>query len=354
MDAVTAFASSLSEPALTAISVFFHDYGAAAALPLFALSALFLREKRRIVALAIALLLVFAANGALKEAYKVQRPCAEAPSKVPCPADYAFPSGHAMEFFAFAAAALGTSLFLPYLALALFVSFSRLYLGVHVLNDVIAGALLGVLLYMLSWKAAKRVFMLPRSVKAPLGNEAHRQAVHVAVGLLAMLLISAFGVLKIEAPIFLLFLSFAVVIHLKISGAKIPLVDSLLAMLEREKTLPAGGAFWYIGGLLFIMSFYRGSVSTALAIIAVLALGDGVSTLANQRGRIALPYNKHKTLEGVLAFFIAGGVPAYMLIGLPGLLLALVGAVVESIYFGLDDNVSIPIACVAVANMLAI
>ena len=69
------------------------------------------------------------------------------PSKIPCPQDYALPSTHAAAAFALAVSLLGTSLYFPALFFALFVSFSRIYIGVHTLADVSGGLAIALLAY---------------------------------------------------------------------------------------------------------------------------------------------------------------------------------------------------------------
>ena len=70
---------------------------------------------------------------------------------MPCPSDFSFPSGHACSSFA-TAGALTWSLRdklrrIGYatLALALLISLSRLYVGVHYPSDVLCGVLIGLL-----------------------------------------------------------------------------------------------------------------------------------------------------------------------------------------------------------------
>ena len=85
----------------------------------------------------------------LKESFDRERPPLADPGTdalVPLPDSPSFPSGHAATAFAAAAAvsALHPRLRLPLYGIAVLVALSRVYLGVHFLLDVVAGALLGV------------------------------------------------------------------------------------------------------------------------------------------------------------------------------------------------------------------
>lgn len=70
------------------------------------------------------------------------------------PLDASFPSGHAMSSFAGAMCIMFYSIKygIPAMILALIISFSRLYLYVHYPTDILAGAILGILIALLSKK----------------------------------------------------------------------------------------------------------------------------------------------------------------------------------------------------------
>ena len=88
---------------------------------------------------------------ALKNALNRERPCTIDPSiklAIEKPTSYSFPSGHTASCFA----AVGTLLFtykklgIPLLLFAVLMGLSRMYLFVHFPTDVIAGALVGILM----------------------------------------------------------------------------------------------------------------------------------------------------------------------------------------------------------------
>ncbi len=87
----------------------------------------------------------YALNTALKMLVRRQRPeLADLPALTPTPTQLSFPSAHASTAFAgaYAYSQLGAPRLLLY-GLAVKLSLSRLYLGVHYPSDVLAGALLG-------------------------------------------------------------------------------------------------------------------------------------------------------------------------------------------------------------------
>ena len=96
-----------------------------------------------------AILVAESCSALLKEWIERDRPPVADPlpeSLVDTPATYSFPSGHATVSFACAAtlALAVPRLSIPLYTLAVLISFSRVYVGVHYPLDVVAGAILGI------------------------------------------------------------------------------------------------------------------------------------------------------------------------------------------------------------------
>jgi len=119
-------------------------------------SALFLlmfpRTRKAGAAMAVSLVLeVLCCNVLLKPLVARPRPCdinQAVQMLIPRPDGYSFPSGHTGASFAAASALFfGRNKFrVPALVMAALIGFSRLYLYVHYPTDVLAGALVGIML----------------------------------------------------------------------------------------------------------------------------------------------------------------------------------------------------------------
>jgi undecaprenyl-diphosphatase len=78
---------------------------------------------------------------------------------VPVPHNYSMPSGHATAAFATAVAVglVHRRLLAPLLALAALIAFSRVWLGVHYLTDIVAGAAIGSAVSLTLWLVARGI-----------------------------------------------------------------------------------------------------------------------------------------------------------------------------------------------------
>ncbi len=181
-------------------------------------------------------------------------------------------------------------------------------------------------------------------------KETGRQLFHLIVGLAALGMLLYFGRGFTTAAVFCVLIVGMLLMNLRIRGLDIPLVTWFEKNFERNDVrLPGWGSACYAAGNLMLLTFLTDTHAIAACMI-VLALGDSISTMIGRHGKVKIPYNKSKTLEGSLAFFIAS-LSAYLFIGPPAILLAAVAAAVESIP-GLEDNLTIPMACTALLLIL--
>jgi len=116
------------------------------------------------------------------------------------------------------------------------------------------------------------------------------------------------------------------------------------------------GVVLYPISVLVLILLYRHHLHIAASAWAILALGDGMASMAGESlGGPSLPWNREKTWSGFVAFTIAGAAGAYVLarwvapalpvekVFIVSVAGALVGALVESVPIRLDDNVSVPL-----------
>ncbi len=181
-------------------------------------------------------------------------------------------------------------------------------------------------------------------------KETARQLFHIGIGICAIALLLLWDRGALIAGVFLTILIGLWLMNIRLLGGRVPLVAWFEERFEREDApLPGWGSACYAAGVLLTATFLHDPMRIA-AVLVCLAIGDGVSTLVGLRGRIRIPYNKRKTLEGSLALFIAS-LPAYAFIGPLAIPLALVAAVAESVPV-IDDNISIPVLCTALLLVL--
>jgi dolichol kinase len=128
-------------------------------------------------------------------------------------------------------------------------------------------------------------------------------------------------------------------------GWKIPVADWLERKFERKNVrFPGYGAFWYVVGALLVAILLSNAHEIDAAIVA-LAAGDSAATIFGILGTHPLPYNRRKTMEGSLAFFIFS-LTAFLFVGWMGIALAAITAIVESLATPVDDNLLIPVAAI--------
>ena len=176
-------------------------------------------------------------------------------------------------------------------------------------------------------------------------REDSRQVFHIFVGIGAIAVLLLLGRGFLLAAVFFTLIIGTILINARMRGMKIGLVEWFVERFEREDApLPGWGSACYAAGALIAVSFLS-DIGQIASIFLVLGVGDGLSTIIGRRGKVKLPYNQKKTLEGAAAIFIPS-LAAWAFIGPMALPLAFVAALSESVP-KLDDNLVIPAACTA-------
>ncbi len=172
--------------------------------------------------------------------------------------------------------------------------------------------------------------------------ELKRQLFHLAMGM--CIATGVFYLMPLVGLWILLPLILAIIIMITIGALAIKhkIVDFLMFHFERDKEIrefPFRGAIWYGIGIIFPIALMPTNV--ACAIIAVLSIGDSVSTVIGKTcGKIKIGM---RTLEGSLAFLAFGFFGALIFVNMQtALALAITGAVVELVS-PWDDNLMIPL-----------
>jgi undecaprenyl-diphosphatase len=327
-----------------------------ATMALVALLTYWKKEAGRLPAMFAVIALSFLLALALKQALGVARPCAISPNAMlACPDTFSLPSAHTTVAFGIVAASVGFQTFPIYFIWALLVALSRLFLGVHTIFDVSAGIAIAIFsAAVISSLGISDGAYSSKGLFTPLGpahrkrasDEFARKIVQAIIGLSAAATGYFFG---LEAALLLVTycLAFGIVLfHLKSYRMPFPIIDSVLAWLERPGD-PAGfGALNFFAGLLIALSLIP-SPGLALSMVYILAVSDGAAAFFGSGAKKGLPHHPYKTYRGSLAFF-AFALPSFFLGGLPALAAAVFATIIESLPLGLDDNLTIPWAGVIV------
>ncbi|OPY54296.1 MAG: Cytidylyltransferase family protein [Methanosaeta sp. PtaU1.Bin112] len=188
------------------------------------------------------------------------------------------------------------------------------------------------------------LLLLDKPLTGKAGNfffELRRKLIHLFFGLFLILLL--FFSSRIHLIFFLsTVLIFGIIMILLMqSGRKIPIADWLLETFERENVrFPGYGAFWYVAGSLLLALFLDNIYEIAAGVV-ILAAGDSAATIFGIIGCRRLPYNRRKTWEGSIAFFVFS-LPACLFVGWIGAALAAIAAFAESLPTPVDDNLLVP------------
>ena len=276
----------------------------------------------------------------LKKVIAISRPCQLNPNLyATCLPDYAYPSQHASTAFSFVFPLLGHAFFPLMYIIGLLVSGSRVYQGLHSWFDIGGGiAVAG-----LGYSIAEAIVVKKKNIIYR-DDERARQAIHASMGLL---LCSTIWFLGIETTLYFVLLGTCIgilIVHLTLIGINLPGIGKLLDKFERKGVMPGEGSMYYAFGVLFALGLLRDNPASAISVILILALGDGLATYVGKCcGNHKLPWNRNKTIEGSIGF-VVGAASALLVLPMPAtILIVVLATIVESLPIRLDDNITLPV-----------
>lgn len=239
------------------------------------------------------------------------------------------------------------------------VAFSRLYLGVHYLSDIIVGGIIGYVVaqfWIYLEEEHKILKWFAFHVKDKL--ELRRQVAHLLTGISIVFLLK---VNLLNAQMLFIILILGGILSVIVRFYRIPVIDRILLFFERPedlKSFPGKGSFFLVLGSLIAVQFFQYEI--ALAAISIMAVGDAITTVVGTYfGKIKNPLNPRKHLEGTALAIVASTFAAFFFVSFPAAFFgSLVGMVFESVtvrYISqiIDDNVIIPVVAGVVMSLVA-
>lgn len=229
------------------------------------------------------------------------------------------------------------------------IAFSRPYLGVHYVSDIVAGALIGYISGKL-WIYLEKKYQLIEWFFFHIKDkfEFRRQIAHLFIGMTIVFLLK----LKLlSSGLLFVILIIGGLISFISRKYKIPIIYEILLFFERPedlKTFPGKGSLFLIMGSWLTTIFFKEDI--ALAAIMIVAIGDSVATIIGKFfGKIKNPLNSQKHLEGTVLAIVFSTLGAFYFVNFKAAFAAsLITLVIESIYPSrlskiIDDNLIIPI-----------
>lgn len=182
----------------------------------------------------------------------------------------------------------------------------------------------------------------------PTKNEFTRELLH-ACGFTVPLLAHFLGASAMASLILAVSVLYAFSEIAKLEDKRFPIISWITrhAAAENELYGFATAPIYYAAGIMLTLLIFPSSISSVA--IAAFAMGDSAATIAGKIiGRNRLPFNKGKTIEGLLFGLTAGFFAALIYADMTrALIAALAASIVESLPLPVNDNLSIPIITAA-------
>lgn len=185
-------------------------------------------------------------------------------------------------------------------------------------------------------------------------KEIKRQAFHISCGIIVLVLLNFVHKNTVAAFLFVLSL-LGLAISFLSRTRKLPMIDRMLDVFDREEhreSFPGRGAIALAFGFFLALFFFK--LQIARAAILIVAIGDSLSHLIGKHfGKVDLPYNRLKKIEGIVAGGVLAKLAALIYIPfIPALAASAITMFVESLPLKIDDNLFLPVVAGIVLSLM--
>lgn len=340
---------------LTSIMYFITDFGVILLFAIIGTVALIRRKYKFILFMSLSVVIALETSFLLKMIFQVPRPYVLGYDQPMFLASgYAFPSIHTAVMCAlipFQKYLFGKKS-LPFIYFFLgAVIFSRMYLGVHNLSDIMAGITVGLVsTYAILSFEKKYGFIEWFNAHITDKFELRRQIMHLCTGSAIVLLLKLH--LMSTQILFAITLLGGILVILA-RKIRLPVIHKILEYFERPHHMakfPGRGSFFLVLGAALATLVFDPQI--AMAAIMIMAVGDSVTNIVGRHfGKILNPFNAKKNLEGTGTAIVCATLAALFFVPFwPAFVASAVSMALESIDLGvkkfqieIDDNVMIPL-----------
>lgn len=349
---------------LTGFMHFVTDFGLLFLIVVIGAASLWKRKYKMLMFMIICSVLAFESSFILKMIFQVPRPYVlgyEEP--IFLASGYAFPSIHS----AFIASLLPFQkhlfrkrnlIFIYFLMFA--IVFSRIYLGVHTMSDIVAGITVGVVATY-TFLGAEIKYNLIEWFKSKVTDkfELRRQTAHLMIGVSIVFLLK---LQLLNAQILFIITAVGGLLVLIAMKYRLPLIHDILEYFERPhhiRRFPGRGSFFmFLGAALTTLIF---DLNIAMAAIMIMAVGDSVTNIIGRHfGKVKNPFNEKKNIEGTFWGIGTGTLAALFFVPFGAAFwAATISMILESLDLGwrrrnleLDDNVLIPLVAGVIMTII--
>jgi len=176
-------------------------------------------------------------------------------------------------------------------------------------------------------------------------GEVIRQIIHISSFLVPLFSKHLLGIHIVVPLIFAVTMLYIVSEFARIQGAKFPIVSAITWKAARKPELyefATAPIFFALGIMLSLVLFPE---PVNYASVTILTFGDGFATIFGKKfGKIIVPFNKGKRLEGSIFGFAFAFLGALIFVSsMKALIGAVIGMLIEVLPLPINDNLTIPL-----------